>query len=627
MRADMDEDFARFVAARQRTFLRAAYLVCGDPVFAREVVEGAFAAMAPRWRALKDERPEAQLRSRVYRSAVARAPAAVSAPDPWEPEPMLGQLDVADEEPRAEELLGLLTPRQRALAVLVHHEGLRVAEAGEVLGLRTATAARELALAMTAMRERREALRRDDQGMGDAVPPADSWDDGPVDDGTWDATGSWLSGLMDRSAGSAPDTELAVSSWERSRRTRATRRRRVAAVAAIAVVGTAGVVVAGRKDPGQPPRLAASGGPRASATPAVTPEPWRPASSVAVDGTPFLTGPAPAQLPALVPLDVGLPREIGWDRTPVSMGAVLQPRDGHATVAVHVCAAMLRSGLGGLYEPVLLLRDDRTGAWTNVLVNVALIPTGVEFDSDRIPVVTRAIDPSGTKVTWIQPDGVVVADVQAGTVRRFAMPSGAAYERLSQGGFDAAGQIVVQSAAKAWRVDPNTGAVREVPPTTEGAAARLAVVGGAVSLVSYGPDGLARQQRPVRLPADQTWGETVAGAHWAATGALVDAGSFPADGAPRRSALVAASVPDATHRRALAFTDPSIAKAPTGSVRALAMVGDIVVFSYTPDSEATWVLGFDLGTGEVTRVSRVQPSVAGVGTPAQSIAIWVPRRG
>ena len=70
MRHEVDEEFARYVRARQHRLLRAAYLVCGDAHLAEDLLQGAFAKLAGRWDKLRGENPDAYVRKILYRDAV-----------------------------------------------------------------------------------------------------------------------------------------------------------------------------------------------------------------------------------------------------------------------------------------------------------------------------------------------------------------------------------------------------------------------------------------------------------------------------------------------------------------------------------------------------------------------------
>ena len=70
MRHEVDEEFARYVRARQHRLLRAAYLVCGDAHLAEDLLQGALVKLAPRWDRVRDENPDAYVRRILYRDAV-----------------------------------------------------------------------------------------------------------------------------------------------------------------------------------------------------------------------------------------------------------------------------------------------------------------------------------------------------------------------------------------------------------------------------------------------------------------------------------------------------------------------------------------------------------------------------
>src|SRR5580765_1199140 len=70
MQHEVDEEFARYVRARQHRLLRAAFLVCGDVHLAEDLLQGALAKLATRWERLRTENPDAYVRKILYRDAV-----------------------------------------------------------------------------------------------------------------------------------------------------------------------------------------------------------------------------------------------------------------------------------------------------------------------------------------------------------------------------------------------------------------------------------------------------------------------------------------------------------------------------------------------------------------------------
>ena len=111
MEARPDDEYVEYVRARQGQFLRAAYLVGGDPHAAARVLDATFRRLARSWQRVRADDPDTFVRRRLYRDALAS-----------------GRRD-----PQAPLLLDL-PPSQRAPAVLILFEGRTDEEAAEVLG-------------------------------------------------------------------------------------------------------------------------------------------------------------------------------------------------------------------------------------------------------------------------------------------------------------------------------------------------------------------------------------------------------------------------------------------------------------------------------------------------------------
>ncbi|HEX6871389.1 MAG TPA: SigE family RNA polymerase sigma factor [Micromonosporaceae bacterium] len=146
------ESFVAFVQARQHRLLRSAYLICGDPHLAEDLLQGALVKLALRWRQVRDGEPEAYLRTILYRDAVSwwrrtRREQLTDAPgaDPARRGPHTGVGVVADAGEAASvrvvfaQALRRLTPRQRAVLVLRYFDDLSEARAAEILGVSIGT--------------------------------------------------------------------------------------------------------------------------------------------------------------------------------------------------------------------------------------------------------------------------------------------------------------------------------------------------------------------------------------------------------------------------------------------------------------------------------------------------------
>ncbi len=142
MRAQVDPEFASYVAARQHQFLRVAFLVCGDRRLAEDLLQEAFVKLALRWDKIRAENPDGFVRTVLYRDAVSA----------WRHRRREVLVDVVPEHRRRGEepdrstmridLLGALdtlTAKQRAVVVLRYFEDRSVAEAADALGVSEGT--------------------------------------------------------------------------------------------------------------------------------------------------------------------------------------------------------------------------------------------------------------------------------------------------------------------------------------------------------------------------------------------------------------------------------------------------------------------------------------------------------
>lgn len=143
MRREVDEDFVRYVRARQHRLLRAAYLVCGDAHQAEDLLQGALAKLADRWDKVGRENPDAYVRRILYRDAVSawrRTRRETLAVLPEHVDSV-----TADRSPEAgrridlERALADLTAKQRAVIVLRFFEDRSEADTAEALGVSVGT--------------------------------------------------------------------------------------------------------------------------------------------------------------------------------------------------------------------------------------------------------------------------------------------------------------------------------------------------------------------------------------------------------------------------------------------------------------------------------------------------------
>lgn len=142
MRHEVDEEFARYVRARQHRLLRAAYLVCGDAHLAEDLLQGALTKVAARWDRLRHENPDAYVRRILYRDAVSswrRTRRESLSSLPLIEVPVHDRSEQTGQRVDLERALAELTPKQRAMVVLRFFEDRSEAETAEVLGVSVGT--------------------------------------------------------------------------------------------------------------------------------------------------------------------------------------------------------------------------------------------------------------------------------------------------------------------------------------------------------------------------------------------------------------------------------------------------------------------------------------------------------
>src|SRR6476661_10211267 len=157
MRHDVDEEFARYVRARQHRLLRAAYLVCGDAHLAEDLLQGALAKLATRWDTLRNENPDAYVRKILYRDAVSSWRRTRRETLSLFPDLELGAAEPDRSSGAGERIdllraLGQLTPKQRAVVVLRFFEDRSEVDTAEALGVSVGTVKSQTHAALAKLR-------------------------------------------------------------------------------------------------------------------------------------------------------------------------------------------------------------------------------------------------------------------------------------------------------------------------------------------------------------------------------------------------------------------------------------------------------------------------------------------
>jgi RNA polymerase sigma-70 factor (sigma-E family) len=154
VRAEHDEAFSAFVAARSRHLLQAAHLLTGDRHRAEDLVQTALARAYLRWDRIVDEDPEGYVRRTMVNAHI----------DWWRRKPWREEavdvlpdraVDGPDVDTRSALLAALatLSRRQRAVMVLRYYEDMSEADIARTLGCSPGTVKSAASRATARLRE------------------------------------------------------------------------------------------------------------------------------------------------------------------------------------------------------------------------------------------------------------------------------------------------------------------------------------------------------------------------------------------------------------------------------------------------------------------------------------------
>jgi RNA polymerase sigma-70 factor (sigma-E family) len=155
VKAEHEQAFNAFVAARSRHLLQTAYLLTGDRHRAEDLLQTALTRAYLRWDRIESEDPEGYVRR-----TLANAHIDWWRRKPWREEPSAELPDVAGPDQAAaydvrQAVLGALaglSRRQRAVVVLRYYEDLSEAEIAAVLGCSPGTVKSAASRAMSKLR-------------------------------------------------------------------------------------------------------------------------------------------------------------------------------------------------------------------------------------------------------------------------------------------------------------------------------------------------------------------------------------------------------------------------------------------------------------------------------------------
>lgn len=587
MRAELDAEFASYVRARERQFLRAAYLVCGDAHLAEDLLQQALVKLASRWDKVRTESPGAFVRKILYRDAVSswrrtrrersglepveRIDDGLGAGSPpgrhcWDGRHGAdGGTDVGSSVGARVDMhraLGALTPKQRAVVVLRFFEDRSEREAAEVMGVSVGTVKSQTHGALGRLRSSIPSLEQH-QRTGAEMTSTD------------------LGTLLDQAGEHVREPDLAEASW-RTAAAQQRRRRRVGAGAAAAVTAAAllVVVVPGLREDHPTP----------APTPSTSPQLHR-----TREGMPYVMAPRYGTESTLPVIDAGLPPV-------VSLRGRIYPL---SEVKLRRVAAVVLKPLGAdRYRPVLI---GPQGSDIEVESVTLTMPPG-EGLHQNLPLSAGAVAPDGHRVVFPDITGITVVDTESGVVSRVPVP--AAGGRLADAGWAVGADAVVASDGRgSWLIDPTRRTIREL--RLQAPAGHYSIEqGGAGSTVlrTWNAAGMTVATAPLRAPRVDPWlGPESDTLGWVAQAVFTNTeGSEPIPTSYQGILTVQGDVPSTA--RLLAMPNDNRFK---GCCQPLGWLGGVHLLYTTRGQQGTWLLSWDVVTGRVERVSKVDvPAIA-----------------
>ncbi len=393
-----------------------------------------------------------------------------------------------------------------------------------------------------------------------------------------------LGALLQRASEHLPEVDLAESAWAGALASRRRRRRTVVGgVAALAVAALSLTAV----QLAQPPRPTP-----ASSTTTST-------QRTLADGTAYAILPPEGSEASLPRQDVGLPSVLSLGAPTTRLASLTAPPES-------VVAVYLRS-VGEVFHPVLVTSDG-----TQVVADrLSLVRTNDANGNSAAPLGPRAIGAGGRYVVFPQRDHVVRLDTHSGATVSFPVPS----KNVEWAGWNADGSLVVaRSTDRAWTIDPwKPGAIAVAVPGGYEGAFRLGATAdtGSLWIGRFGPGARLTGQRSTPTPVTDLWGETVNTHTWAASGAFFDqamtGGVVGQDAGPTYQGLVAVEGERGRARLLLAPESPDgRAGRFKGCCTVLGWASATTVLFESVGSHGRWILGWDVGTGQVSQVMRVE---------------------
>jgi hypothetical protein len=407
--------------------------------------------------------------------------------------------------------------------------------------------------------------------------------------------------LLDEASAELPEPDLADKVWADATVIGRRRRRRTTLVAGVALVGlvAAAAVAAPKVRVGE------------QVAPSPQPEPPQVSrtlpSAGTIDGMRYWLAPPAGS-------------EAWLDRTETPLGDRLGPppermRRLSTRPIDRVGAVMLVALPGtGKYRPVIL---SARGRWASS--DLELLPTKNSAGNASPPLDPTAVSPAGSLVAFAQPNQVVVLDTTTGEARRIPVPSATiedvawmpSGDRLLASGDGGTFRVTV------GRLAENEKLVEQITKVADPRAATppLALVSDrdGEAMVEYDVNGGGKVEQRLSLPVARWTGSTFT------SGALAARAFVPEQLPELRSAGNGAQVVAVVEAdpqgpgKLLVLPDSQDTGRATGCCPVLGWYDDHTVLVVSRTSGDSWVLGWDVLTGQVTRVAELDAAEIALG--------------
>ncbi|NNM44549.1 hypothetical protein [Knoellia koreensis] len=402
-----------------------------------------------------------------------------------------------------------------------------------------------------------------------------------------------LTGLLERASADLPEVDFASDAWADAYAAQSRRRRRL--TTGVGAVAAAALAV------GAVQIWGSDGSANRTPTPGVTAT-TPPVTGTLADGTAYAELPLEGKESELPQLDVGLPKLIDTSRPRMMQSALRGEPPTVVGVTLEPTTPELKA-----YR-VLLIRPSGELLEVDGLTLKPVRDTG---GNEAMPLGTRTIG-GGGMVAFPQPGEVVVVD-RRGEVTRFPVPSEYVQEVSWTPSNDS---VVIRSDdGKVWTLDPwKPGAKAvEVVDTLATGVTGLRVAEENRSLSVTWNDlvtGKRAGQRTIGAPVYELWQRPVGSATWVASGAFFDQALtsevIRRGNGPIYQGVVAVPLERGKAKLLLAPENPDGQEGRyKGCCTPLAWWNASTVLLQTNGSHPSWILAWNVDTGQVSKVTRI----------------------